>query len=104
MAEAIVILIFLCAFALVWYALLYLIRHPNINIDLTPQVLAHEPELEEQITKVLTYLHNEEEATVESIGNLLGSDEIAEDVITLLEYRNLVTVFERDDELFIIKS
>ena len=67
MAEAIIILIFLCAFALVWYALLYLIRHPNINIDLTPQVLAHEPELEEQITKVLTYLHNEEEANIESI-------------------------------------
>jgi len=105
MAEAIVILIFICAFSLVWYTLLYLLRHPNINISLEPKVLAHEPELEEHISKILTYLHNEESSDFDSISHLLGSAEVANDVINLLVYRELIVVYENEDgEVVITKS
>ena len=104
MVEAIIILIFITAFGLVWYSLLYLIRHPNININLTPQVLAHEPELEEYIARLLTYLHNEESADFDSAASLLGSEEVANDVINLLVYRNLITVTETEDGQVIISK
>ena len=101
MIEAIVIIIFVAAFALVWYVMLYLIKHPNIDFYLEPKVLAHEPDLDDKITKVLTYLHNEEFAEFEEISSLLGTDEIAEDVLSLLVKRDLVGLYEEEGRIMI---
>jgi len=94
MVEAIVILVFIIAFTLVWYGLMYLIKHPDINISLEAKVLAHEPNLIEYQNKVMTYLHNEERASVEEFESLLGSEEIAHDVLIHLEKRGLIDIVE----------
>jgi len=101
MTEAIIIIIFVVAFAGLWRAILYLIKHPNIEFDLEPKVLAHEPELEELIQKILTYLHNEESATISEIGSLLGNNEIAVDVVDLMVFRGNVFAKEVDNEIII---
>ena len=97
MAEAIVILIFVVAFALVWYGILYLIKHPDITIDLEGKVLAHEPNLEEYENLVLTYLHNEEVADVDELVQLVGSKDSTVKLLAHLERRGLVNIIDDDD-------
>jgi hypothetical protein len=74
MLQAIVIVVFLAAFFLLMKGLLYLIKHPDIDMTLEGKVMAHEPNIEKQAGLILTYLHEEEVATKDEIDVLLGSD------------------------------
>ena len=102
MATAIIIAIFVTAFGLVWYSILYLLRHPDIDFHLEPQILAHEPGLEEKIFKVKSYLHNEELAEVGEIATLLDvTDEEARGLIEYLVKHGQVEYVEKDSKSFI---
>ena len=98
------IIIFIVAFALLMRLLLYLVRHPDIDIDLDGKVMAHEPSLEEVSNLVLTYLHEEEQATYSEIITLLESEEVASSVISFLVRRGeIVAEFDgtKDEEVLI---
>lgn len=102
MLTAIIIAILIAAFLLVWYSLLYLLRHPDIDFNLDSEVLAHEPGLEEKVYKIRTYLHNEETASVDELSALLGvSYEEALRIVNLLEKNNLVSIVDDNGELIV---
>lgn len=95
MLEAILITIFIIAFALVWYVVLYLLKHPNLDFDLEARVLAHEPDLEDKLTKIRLYLHEEEYASIREIELLLNTPESqALELISLLVKRQMVEFYQ----------
>lgn len=104
MAEAIVIIFFVLSFFLVWQGVLYLIKHPNITIDLDGKVYAHEPNVEELQNLVLTYLHNEETADLSEISELVGSHDITIEILALLEKRLLIETTESPDGSILISK
>ena len=89
--EFIIVLVFSLAFILSWILLWNLLHDPEINFYLHHGAIAHEPDLDEKMNRIAVFLHEEEEASIDEIANVIGTTpERISECLRVMEEKKIV--------------